>query len=173
MRRPAFLLGALLCLFAALLLIPRAFGQAATQTEHWCPELGALENARGVLWADMWHAYTLTDDGIALLEGLDTSNTVQAYYGDPNTDADDQWLGAPTDLQPFLQFTVETDAGKRWIGFAESPSEPDVLLGMALLSRAVSGSGDRRGMHDICAVFVTDRASVEAIWAASVPADAD
>lgn len=164
MRKPHFLIAALICLLIALALARPTFGQAATQTDAWCPELGTIETARGVLWADMWHARQLNADGIALLQALDTSVGLQAHYGDRSSDSDDYWLGAPRDLRPYLQLRVETAAGRRWIAFSESLSEPDVLVGVALLSRTISGTGDQRGMHDICAVFLTDRATVTAIW---------
>lgn len=147
------------------LLAYSAQNQAATQTDNWCPELGNITYARGVLWLDMYHPYYLSDEGIELLQDMDTSDYVQAHYGDRTRDDDDYWDGAPRDLQPYLQLKVETSEGTRWIGFSESESEPDVMLGMALLSRTVSGSGDQRGMHDICAVFLTDRETVDEIWA--------
>lgn len=170
MRKPPLLRTALACFVLAavtLLLWRSADMQAATQTDNWCPELGEIESSKVILWGtyDLTR-YVLSDAGIALVQGFDTSNYVQAYYGDPATDADDQWLGAPRDLeeQPYLYLKVQTSEGEREIGFTASPSEPNVLLGMALLSREVSGTGDQRGMHDICAVFVTDRASVDALW---------
>lgn len=164
MRKPALLVAALLCLLIALALVPHAFGQAATQTDHWCPELGTIETAHGVLWLDMWNTETLNADGVALLQSLDTSTGLQAFYGDRNSDDDDRWLGVPNDLQPYLQFRVDTSEGRRWIAFSESLSEPEIMMGVALLSKRITGTGDQRGMHDICAVFVTTRAQVEAIW---------
>lgn len=141
-----------------------AFGQAATQTDNWCPELGTIESARGVLWDDMWHPATLNAEGLELLQSVDTSEGLEAFYGDRSSDSDDRWLNAPSDLQPYLQFTVQTSEGRRWIAFSKSASEPEVMVGIALLSKRVSGSGDQRGMHDICAVFITDRETVEAVW---------
>lgn len=166
MRRLPLLFAALLCLLCAfLLLVPRAFGQAATQTANWCPELGEIESS-SIYRAGVWDLtrYVLSDDGLARLQGFNTSNDVQAFYGDPGTDADDQWLGAPRDLERYMGLRLQTDRGDRWLAFADSASEPDVLLGLLLLSRTVSGTSDQRGMHDICAVFVTDRASVDALW---------
>lgn len=141
-----------------------SFGQAATQTDNWCPELGTIESARGVLWNDMWHPATLNAEGLELLQSVNTSGGLEAYYGDRSSNDDDRWLNAPSDLQPYLQFTIETSEGRRWIAFSESASEPEVMVGIALLSKRVTGEGDQRGMHDICAVFITDRETVETIW---------
>lgn len=165
LRKSHLIWAALLCLLLALLLVPRAFGQAATQTANWCPELGEIESS-SIYLNGVWDLtrYTLSDAGLALLQDFDTSGYVQAYYGDPSTDADDQWLGAPRDLERYMGLKLHTDRGDRWLAFADSASDPDVLLGLLLLSKTVSGTGDRRGMHDICAVFVTDRASVDALW---------
>lgn len=168
MRKPPLLRTALACFVLAavtLLLWRSADMQAATQTDNWCPELGEIESS-SIYLSGVWDLtrYVLSDDGLARLQGFDTSNYVQAYYGDPNTDTDDQWLGSPRDLERYMGLTLHTDRGDRWLAFADSASDPDVLLGMALLSRTVSGTGDQRGMHDICAVFVTDRASVDALW---------
>lgn len=170
MRNPTYLKAALACLALALvtLLLWRPVdGQAATQTDNWCPELGTISQSKIILWGtnDLTR-YVLSDAGIALVQNFDTSGYVQASYGDPSTDADDHWVGAPRDLeeQPYLYLKVQTSEGEREIGFTDSPSEPDVMLGMALLSRTVSGTGDQRGMHDICAVFTTTRAEVDALW---------
>ena len=142
-----------------------AFGQAATQTDNWCPELGTIQSSSVVLWgSNDLTRYVLSETGLELLRDFDTSNYVQAYYGEPTTDADDYWVGAPHDLETYLYLKLQTDRGERWIAFSDSPSEPDVLVGLMLLSRTVTGSGDQRGMHDICAVFVTDRAEVDALW---------
>ena len=141
------------------------FGQAATQTDNWCSELGTIESSSVVLWgSNDLTRYVLSETGLELLRDFDTSNYIQAYYGDRTTDADDYWVGAPRDLETYLYLKLQTDRGERWIAFSDSPSEPDVLVGLMLLSRTVTGSGDQRGMHDICAVFLTDRAEVDALW---------
>lgn len=163
MRRPAFLLGALLCLIAALLLIPRAFGQAATQTANWCPAFGDVLSGWGVN-RDWTGKRALTDAELALLQDMDTSDAVTAHYGDPDNPNDNTWDGAPRDFTTYAQLWVTTTEGERIIGLNRSASEPDVGFVVALLSRTVSGAGEQRGMHDICAVFVTDRASVDALW---------
>ena len=141
------------------------FSQAATQTGNWCPELGTIESSSVALWgSNDLTRYVLSETGLELLRDFDTSNYVQAYYGDRSTDADDHWVGAPRDLETYLYLKLQTDRGERWVAFSDSPSEPDVLVGLMLLSRTIAGSGDQRGMHDICAVFLTTREEVDALW---------
>lgn len=168
MQKPPLLRKALAYFVLALvtlLLWRSADMQAATQTENWCPELGRIRSS-SIYLSGVWDLtrYHLSDAGLELLRDFDTSGYVQAYYGDRSTDADDQWLGAPRDLERYMGLKLQTDRGDRWLAFADSESEPDVLLGLLLLSRTVSGSGDQRGMHDICAVFTTTRAEVDALW---------
>lgn len=154
---------ALLCLLAALALAPHAFGQAATQTANWCPEFGEILSGWGV-YRDWTGRRDLTDAELALLQAMDTSDFVTAHYGDPDNPADNYWDGAPRDFYTYAQLWVTTTTGERIIGLNSSDAEPEVAFVVALLSRAVSGAGEQRGMHDICAVFVTDRASVDALW---------
>lgn len=168
MRKPALLLAALLCLLVALALIPRAFGQAATQTDHWCPEFGEIASAR-IVSRDWQLRRDLTAEEIALLQALDTSDYVTAHYGDPATTADNYWDGAPRDFSTYAQIYTRTTTGeRRIIGLNSSASEPDVGFVVALLSTRASGSGEQYGMHDICAVFVTEQSALDAIWDARV-----
>lgn len=158
----------ILSLVLILILLLSSFnvvGQAATQTENWCPEVGTIQSSKIILWNtyDLTR-YVLSDEGIELLQNFNTSGYVQAYYGSPDTDADNQWIGAPTDLEEYLRLALETDQGRRWVSFAASESKPDVMLGLMLLSKTVSGTGDQLGMHDICAVFTTTRDEVDALW---------
>jgi hypothetical protein len=173
MRNSLLLKAAVVCFalaFASLVVWYSASGQAATQTDNWCPELGEILSGWGV-YHDWTGKRDLTDAEIALLQDMDTSDYVTAQYGDPANPHDNYWDGAPRDFFTYAQLWVTTTEGERIIGLNSSASEPGVAFVVALLSRTVSGEGERRGMHDICAVFVTTREAVDAVWAQRVSVD--